>query len=227
MSQDVRSARLSNAAVEFDRHEGRTDGSRVVRSLDDGLSLLRESLYVHLHQEMEITFGVDSMLTPVSEVKTRQQVMAEIELYQAAESAVIVAEKGYLPSDGPWYSHWLARARLGPIASETQNGQRLAEYTGQDPDQRRLTLTDILVTVIAEARRAPLVLFRLFPLAVRIVTATAFGDPLGASQIRAGQIECLPAIEDCRQCRGQVLPNGQQCPACGNPLWKTKWLMTS
>jgi hypothetical protein len=227
MLQDKRSDQLSAAAAEFDQHENRSDGVRVVGNLDNGLTLLRESLYLHLHQELENALGVDSMLTPVSEVKTRQQVKIEIELYQAAESAVAVSERSYVSNDGHWYLHWLAGVRLGQTALDDQSRQRLAEYAGQNPDQRRLTLTNVLVTVLPDARRAPLVLFRLFPLAVQIATSIAFGDDANASRMRASQIDCLPAIEDCSQCRGRVLNNGEQCAVCGNPLWKTTRLMLS
>jgi hypothetical protein len=227
MPQNKWSDQLSDAAAEFDQHENRTDGARIVGGLDDGLTLLRESLYLHLHQELENALGVDSMLTPVSEVKTRQQVKVEIELFQAAESASAVAEMGYVRDAGHWYLHWLAGVRLGQAALDEPHRQRLAEYAGQEPDRRRLTLTNVLVTVLPEARRAPLVLFRLFPMAVRIATAIGFGDDANASRIRANQRDCLPAVEDCRQCRGQILNNGKQCAVCGNPLWKTTWLMLS
>ena len=228
MQQDKMSDQLSDIAAEFDQHENRSDGVRVVRSLDDGLNTLRESLYVHLHKELETALGVDSMLRPVSEMRTRLRVNVEIELYQAAESAAAVAEMGCLRDNGDWYLHWLARLRLGPAAlDDEQHRRQLAEYAGQSPDQRRLTLTNVLVTILPNARRAPLVLFRLFPTAVQIATAIAFGDNASAARLRANQRDCLPAIEDCSQCRGKVLDNGEQCAVCGNPLWTTKWLMTS
>ena len=62
-------------------------------------------------------------------------------------------------------------------------------------------------------------LFRLLPLAVEIVTALGFGDSPEAEDVRHRQIDILPAIADCEQCRGKLLENGQQCPECGNPLW--------
>jgi len=130
MPRDKRSDQLKDAAAKFDQHENRTDGARIVGGLNDGLTLLRESLYLHLHQELENALGVDSMLTPVSEVKTRQQVRVEIELYQSAESAAAAAEKGYLRNDGHWYLHWLAGVRLGQAALDEQHCRRLAEYAG-------------------------------------------------------------------------------------------------
>ena len=225
MPQEEHPHQFSAAASDFDQHEHRTDGMRIVDSLNEGLTLLRELLYLRLHKELEKVLGVDSMLTPISEIKTRQQVKTEIELYQAAESASAVVEMAYARNDGHWYLHWLAGIRLGQAALDEQHCQRLVRYAGQDLDHRRLTLTNVLVAVLPEARRAPLVLFRLFPLAVHVATAIAFGDEASALRIRASQTECLPAIEDCTQCRGQVLNNGNQCTICGNPLWKTTWLM--
>ena len=88
-----------------------------------------------------------------------------------------------------------------------------------------------LVGAFAMRRRAerqelstPLVLFQLLPLAVRIVTALAFGDHACARDARNSQVAHLPSIRYCRQCRGEVLENGEQCEQCGNPLWEYKWL---
>jgi len=153
--------------------------------------------------------------------------MVEIDIYQTAESAAAVTEMGYVQGDGHWYLEWLADVRLGKAALEPKNHRRLSEYARRDGNRRRLTLTNVLVAILPDARRAPLVLFRLFPMAVHIATAIAFGDDAGASRIRANQKECLPAIEDCNQCRGRVFNNGEQCSGCGNPLWKTSWLMIS
>jgi hypothetical protein len=227
MSQENRSDQLRNAAAEFDRHENRKDGTRVVKGLDAGLTLLRDSFYLQLYQEVEQSLGVDSMLIPVSEIKARNQVWLEIELYQAAESAAAATELRYVRNDGLWCLDWLAGFRLNPAALDEPHRQRIESYAAQNQDQRRLTLTDVLVRVLPAARRAPLVLFRLFPMAVRIAAALAFGDKTQATWMRREQIKCLPAIEDCTQCRGQVLHIGEQCAVCGNPLWKTKWLMMS
>jgi hypothetical protein len=89
---------------------------------------------------------------------------------------------------------------------------------------RRLALTDILVSVLPESRRAPLVLFLLFPLAVQIATAAAFGDDAMAARLRAMQIDLLPIISACRECRGRILEPGRSCPSCNGPLWKTELL---
>ena len=75
-----------------------------------------------------------------------------------------------------------------------------------------------------ESRKTPLVLFRLFPLTVRIVTCASFGDRNRATKIRNQQVSLLSAIIDCSQCRGIVLANGEQCPRGGNPVWNFRWL---
>jgi hypothetical protein len=77
---------------------------------------------------------------------------------------------------------------------------------------------------MAEARKAPLVLYQLLPPAVAIVTATAFADPAQADLARNEQRLILPALSDCRTCHGALLPPGTSCSQCGNPLWKFAWL---
>ena len=78
--------------------------------------------------------------------------------------------------------------------------------------------------VVHESLAAPLVLFRLLPPAVQIVTARAFGDRKTADELRSQQAALLPSISDCRQCGGIVLGDSEQCPKCGNPLWTYEWL---
>jgi hypothetical protein len=68
------------------------------------------------------------------------------------------------------------------------------------------------------------VLYRLFPLAAGIVTATAFVDAGAAAELRESQTSWLPSIADCGECRGRVLENGEQCAVCNNPLWNYEWL---
>jgi hypothetical protein len=84
-----------------------------------------------------------------------------------------------------------------------------------------------LERALPEARKAPLVIYRLYPRAVRIATAIAFGDALRAQEIRSEQISFLPIIADCHHCHGAPLENGESCVDCGNPLWKIKWLNTT
>jgi hypothetical protein len=219
--------RHAEAVEQFNRRENRGDGVRVAASLVGGLTLLRESLYARIHLDVERVFGTDSMLVPVSKVKTQQRVKAEIEVYQVAESAMAVRQQGYVRADAEWYAGWLARLRLGDAWKEGGRDQRLAHYTSKTPDDRRLSFTDVLARALPESRQAPLVLFRLLPPAVQIATALAFGDHPRAATLRDRQVAHLPAIGDCRQCQGKVLENGEQCQGCGNPVWKLEWLMAT
>jgi len=215
---------LAQLAEEFGRRAGRTDGLRVASGLAAGLTLLRKLLYSRLHEDVERIVGRDSMLMPVSEKKAEVSTKIEIEMYQIAESAAAARESRYLPAVDDWYRDWLVRLRLGPSPVEPRVQERVVDYLAKTPDQRRLAFSTVLARTLAESRRAPLVLFHLFPLSVQIATALAFGDTQAASKARGQQVILLPAIGDCRQCRGKVLDNGEQCPGCGNPLWKSEWL---
>ena len=77
---------------------------------------------------------------------------------------------------------------------------------------------------LREARHAPLVLYQLFPLAVRAVAALAFGDHLRGGEIRNKQASLLPAITYCRNCHGRLMEVDETCRECGNPLWTIRWL---
>jgi hypothetical protein len=213
---------------EFNAHEGRNDGVQVADSLSNGLTLLCDAFYARVHDDVERRIGMDSMLMPASREKSEKVARLEIEIYLAAVSAVHAAEWKCVKSpDGEWYSRWLCRLRLGSLGEEAKVLKRLDHYRGQSPDGRRLAFSDVLTRAWPESRRAPLVLFRLAPLAVRVVTATAFSDLSHATQARQQQCELLPSIRDCGECHGQLLENGKQCPSCGNPLWKYDWLVAA
>jgi hypothetical protein len=211
---------------EFGQHSGRADAPQAVASLAGGLGLLDDLLYFHLHDDVERVFGADSMLVPVSASKSRQTTKCEIELYQIAESAAAAHEFGYLPAEESWYVPWLAKLRLEQSPLGPKHRERIDWYLSKAAHARQLALTDVLALTLPESRRAPLVLFTLFPLAVQIATALAFADPRRAEQLRAAQIDQLPVLADCHQCHGRVLENGQRCPGCGNPLWETRWLVS-
>lgn len=215
---------LAKAAEEFNRHENRKDGAQVAGSLADGLTLLREYLYLRMHQDVEKMVGRDSMLVPVSETKARLFTVEEIEIYQAAESAVAAKCFRYVALPDEWYLRWLGRLSLGKRGSDAEVVQRLVGYWSGAADDRRLAFTDALARVLPESRRAPLVLFRLVPWSVQITTALAFGDHAKALDLRRQQSAVLPPISDCQACRGSVLEIGEHCATCGNPLWKYKWL---
>ena len=118
----------------------------------------------------------------------------------------------------------MARLRLGPSQPDDRVTKRVESYLAKTADQRRLTFSDVMGRALPESRHAPLVLFRLMPLAVEIVTALGFGDSPQAAEVRQRQSAILPAIGDCERCRGKLLENGEQCPECGNPLWLFDWL---
>lgn len=216
---DRNDAKRRNATAEFNQHEHRTDGDRVTNSLASGLTLLRDLFYRRLHDDVERIIGQDSMLVPVSRSKSEAVTKLETELYQIAESAVAAGAADYT-SDEAWFAQWLIRLRLGVSADNAKIQKRLADYTARDDQDRRLALTNVLARIFPESRRVPLILFRLFPLSARITTALAFDDSAGAKSLRDRQVELLPAILDCRECRGELLANGQSCPVCANPLWK-------
>jgi len=217
------SQRHAEAVEQFNRRLHRGDGLRVASSLSAGLSLLRDVLAVRLHEDVERIVGRDSMLIPVSVLKARKLARREIELFQAVESAVAARDFGYVESVD-WYLRWLCHLRQIDRQSDSSDLGRLTESLGAPADQRRGHFESELAKVLPESTRAPLVLFRLFPLAVGIVTAQAFGDHSRAARIRQSQASILPAILDCRDCHGKVLENGEQCAGCGNPLWKFNWL---
>jgi hypothetical protein len=219
--------RRDEAASAFDQHERRNDGAVVVRSLSDGLTVLRDLAFRRVHYDVESAFGVDSMLMPVSAVKSELQAKIEIEIYQVAEAVVAAAEHNYVRDDGDWFRNWLTGWRLADFDDLKHRDRRLNGYLVRTADERRLSFGDIMSEVFPESRRAPLVLFRLLPHAVHIAAALAFGDHFTASELRNRQCFHLPAIEDCQECHGGLLDNGERCSRCGNPLWKYEWLTSA
>lgn len=218
--------RRGTAVREFDEHEHRHDGAHVVASLSDGLNLLCSTLYSRLHEDVEQMIGKDSLIIPVSETKARRLTQTQIDLYQVAESALLVRKLGCVSTANDWYTQWLARLRLGDLLTvDAKDAAQLSAYQSQHSHQRRLAFSDVLARVFPEARHAPLVLFRLFPHAVGIATANAFGAQDAADEMRDQQATELPAIRACQECHGDILKNGQQCSRCGNPLWKSDWLV--
>jgi hypothetical protein len=218
---------LAKAVDEFNRHSGRKDGAQVVSCLSNGLTILREGVYLRVHQDVELAVGRDSMLMPVSELRARQQVAEETDVYQVAESAAAARQRGYVAAPADWYGPWLVRLRLGKAELDAEIDERVRAYQSKSPDERRLAFTDALARLMPESLDAPLVLFRLVPLAVQIATACAFGDRRTATDLRRQQTAILPAIADCRNCQGRLLECVEQCRACGNPLWKHAWLVAA
>ena len=225
MTPEQRATVFVQAAEEFNRHTRRSDGDRVAGSLNSGLSLLQDSLYLRLCDDVERISGRDSMLVPVSVLKTRQATRTEIGLFQIAESRAIAGKLSGLGPEADWYLPWLARLRLGEAQVDAKAIEQLSNYVSQTPHERQLAFSNVLAKVLPDSRRAPLILFELFPLSIQIVTAMALGDHAGAFELRRQQLVQQPAIGDCHACHGQVLENGEQCQECGNPLWKHEWLI--
>lgn len=217
----------TRAAVALNEREQRQDGARVVDSLADGLHALRGLLCLRLREDVERNFGLDSMNVPASAIETERRLEREIDIYQAAVASLHAADRGYLRTDLNWCAEWLMRLRRGEQVHSPELRDRLATYLSRTRQEQRLLFTDALVKILPEASHAPLVLFRLFPASIRATTSTAFGDAAAAHDVRTQQRAILPAIDDCHDCQGAVLPNGQVCPGCSNPLWKYEYLTTA
>lgn len=224
MNQETRLERRAIAAEEFDKRFQRQDGARVVNSLADGLSALRDLLFTRVHGDVEAHVGVDSMLMSSASQKRPEIGRNEIELYQIAESTATVKEASYLGDGEGWYLDWLAQLRLGEGRRNPAAVNRFAYYLARSADDRRRAFAQVLERSLPEASRAPLVIYRLFPLAVSAATSLAFGDHAAADSARKRQIAILPGIQDCPRCHGSVLSNEEKCLQCGNPFWNYEWL---
>jgi hypothetical protein len=211
-------------AIEFDRHAGGQNGSRVVSSLSHGFTVLRNLLFQRINDDVERAFGADSMVMPVSFLAGAKQTRLEIELFQVATAVDRIRAAHYVADPDPWLADWLTRLRFAKPIEGSPGEYRLREYLQRNVEERQLLFSDVLVRSFPASERAPLVLFRLFPLSVEIATALAFGDHLGASELRNRQAFLLPAISDCHECHGRPLENGEKCALCGNPVWTYAWL---
>jgi len=216
-------SRCSTAAEEFNQHERRGDGLRIIESICGGLTLIRDAVYARIHADVERRMGLDSMISPLSEEKSERTAKLEIEVYQIVVAAGAGQAKGYF-ADGKWFRDWLAGLRLGQLDSNSRAARRMSYYVEKSADDRRLAFSNVLTTTLPEASRAPLILLRLVPPAVEIATSLAFGKSVDALQLRHEQTGILPSIPDCCRCHGKLLENGEQCTMCGNPLWTYEWL---
>ncbi|MBM4092504.1 MAG: hypothetical protein FJ276_24235 [Planctomycetes bacterium] len=217
-------ARQTAAAVELSQQEPTVAAELVTRSLVDGLNLLRNIMFTRIHEDVEANYGQDSMLLPVSVAESEHRAKTEIEAYQIAVAAATVRDRGYIKGDFRWFLNWLGHLRLGDLLNDNKWRRRIRHYLSMTEDEQRLSYSRNLEGVFPEASRAPLILYRLFPTSVSIVTAIAFGQHLEAAEMRNRQAFWLPAITDCRECHGRPLDNGEQCCVCSNPLWTYYWL---
>ncbi len=224
MSGDQAATNHGSAVREFDAHHTSSDGVRIVASLAAGLDRLAELMLDRASTDPETRFGVDSMIMPSSLVKGHVAATLEIELFQAVEAAETARSNGYLAAGETWFLPWLVGWRLPERHHEAGVVARLAVYKAKPEDGRRLALETALERALPQATHAPLVLYRLFPLAVHVATALAFSDGPGAHAARKQQLAILPGLADCQTCHGSLLENGDECRTCGNPLWKFDWL---
>ena len=165
---------------------------------------------------------------PVSKVDEEAQTLAarvEIEVYSTIVDDEEVRQGRYLKRPDDWFLDWLFQLRL-PSDYRSLFERRVEFYRSPSAEDRRLKFLSVLQRAVPESTRTPLVLFRLFPRAVRIAAAVAFGDPLRAQELRAEQCSFLPAVGDCVECHGRVLENDEICRACGNPVWEFGWLQS-
>lgn len=225
MTTEPRELRHGKTADAFNQHESRGDGAAVIASLTGGFLVLRDKLFDRIHRDVEKHVGMDSMLMPLPGGRAEEQAKNEIDLFNIAESAAHVRERGYVCGDEDWYRNWLGRLRFRESFSSPAITGRIDSYLKTaGSTSSRSEFATVLERVFPEARRAPLVLFRLYPLAVRLATSIAFSDGSAAEQLRERQKLILPIIADCGECRGELLENGDTCRQCGNPLWRFDWL---
>ena len=164
------------------------------------------------------------MIAPISPAKSEAVAKLEIDTYQVAASAVYAKNYEYVNGDAHWYLKWLAKLRLSEAYQRPEVRKRLDFYAQQPLGEQRHNFSIVLEQAFREATRAPLIVYRLLPIAVAIVTSVAFENSQIAREARQRQIRLQPAITDCRRCNGRVLENGEQCSYCGNPFWKFAWL---
>ena len=218
--------RHRQAASDFDEIQNCDQGVSLVESISAGLNTVRDLGFRRIHHDVELHFGLDSMVIPLSLGQSEQEAKVEIEIWQVVEGARFAHASRYVDDD-VWMQKWLGHLRLGRTFENVTVQHRVEEYWGLEEEDRRRFFSQTLERVYPEASRAPLVLFQLMPLAVRTVVATAFGRIEDASQLRKEQAGWLPGIMDCPSCHGAVLGNGERCPECENPVWSYKWLLSA
>jgi len=218
--------RCEQVRAEFKQKLGGPNSIDTADSLWRGLTTLRNLLLTRLHNDVEAQFGIDTIRAPSTSEEARREVRnagTEIEMYSAVVVLAEAAHSGYAKADFSWFCHWLTRLLWGE-SPDPGVLERLHAYDQLTDGERRRMFASHVERALPEATSAPLVIYRLYPRAVRIATALAFGDRLRASDIRNEQIAYLPVISDCHECHGAPLDNGEVCNQCGNPLWKLNWM---
>lgn len=217
-------ARRTAAAAQLRKQDPDLATEDVTHSLVYGLDTLRKLLFHRIHHDVEENVGKDSMLLPISAEQSERVAKSEIESFQVSVAGLAAIDRQYTRCDKKWFVSWLAQLRLEEAMDDTKWRRRIRHYLTMSDDELRLSFSRNLESVFPEAQLAPLILYRLYPLSVRIVTAIAFGHHLDAAELRNRQIFWLPAIGDCHECHGRPLDNGDECTVCGNPIWDYRWL---
>lgn len=215
------------AAAELQEYCPEQEPQQIVDSLMAGMTQLQNLLMVRAHDDVQREFGTDSTTDmSLSRMETKaRHAKFEIDAYACIVIDDEVTLSGYVDAPGKWFLNWLFRLRLG-AGHESAFEQRVEHYRSENIEERRLKFVTKLQDVMPDSARAPLVLFRLFPRALRILPAVAFCDPLRAKQLRHEQLMLLPAIGDCHRCEGRLLENDESCHYCGNPIWEFNWLLS-
>ncbi len=232
MTGPERAERRRAAIAQFNAHEDRRDGEAVVGRLDDAFAVLADLVFTRIHGDVEKHIGVDSFYNPASATKAEARAKGELNAFFACECALFAEERAYVrggnasgeASGDGWCESWIAALLVDERDLGTPAAQRLAGYRGKSPDDRRRGFSLVLERAFPEATRAPLVIYRLLPLAIRLATALAFERADHAQAQRDRQLVLLPSILDCTTCNGAVMPSGETCAGCGNPFWKYELL---
>jgi hypothetical protein len=216
-------AQRTAAVAKFHERCPHLDAEHVVASLSDGLKLLTDLFYARVGHDVEEQGGLDSMFMPAgaaAELRTALRVHALIDVYTCVEAATEATGQAVSNADG-----WLERCLLQLRAGDAETTREYFDlFAHEDEEHRRRAFASSLERRMPQATAAPLVLYRLYPLAARLTMAVALGDHWRARELRTAQIKLLPFIADCHDCHGQPLDNGESCQHCGNPLWKHEWL---
>ena len=217
--------RRSAAAEALLQQRDDVESQQIVHSLCDGFDLLIDLFFNRIDRDVEQTFGLDSMMMPpstVGEIKASQRARSLIDVYTHVVAAEEACDRNFV-TDSVWFADWLTTLR-SDSPDDGSHTKRAAQYREMKPDERRLKFASSLERRLPSATQAPLVLYRLFPLAVRMVVAVAFGENLRAGELRNQQIALLPIIADCHECHGRPMDNGDRCSTCSNPMWGYDWL---
>ena len=194
--------------------------------LSIGLKHARKLMLQRIFHDVQQRCATDSMLASTSledEQRKVRRTSFEIDIYSTIIACDEIVRGGHVQQTESWVCQQLFQLRLNdkniPAALE-----RIEYYRSESVGNRRLKFVKLLQQVMPESRKSPLVLFRLFPRAVRIVAAVAFGDPLRAQELRAQQGKLLPAVGDCRVPAQEVCPGPRRCrrtPA--RPHHRVRW----